>query len=245
MRRHALDRARAALPSARALGAWPPAAGGTRARARPDRPIEMLVANDAETLDPRYATDPVGLRATRLVHAGLVRLDPDTLAPRPYLAKCWRWLDPLTLEVELRDDVRFHSGAPLAARRRRRDAARLRVAPRSRRVTRASSRPSRRRAPRGTHAVVVRLARPHATLLTDLELPILRADQADSPPAPDGTLDGLGPVRGRARRARRPPARSRRRRRAPAPGARASSFARCTTRTRARCVSRRAAPTSP
>jgi peptide/nickel transport system substrate-binding protein len=39
----------------------------------------------------------------------------------------------------------------------------------------------------------VRLARPHATLLTDLELPILRADQADGPPAPDGSLDGLGP----------------------------------------------------
>ncbi|HEY8041447.1 MAG TPA: hypothetical protein VIF15_16690, partial [Polyangiaceae bacterium] len=59
-----------------------------------DRPIEMLVASDPETLDPRYATDPVGMRATRLIHAGLVRLDPDTLAPRPYLARGWRWLDP-------------------------------------------------------------------------------------------------------------------------------------------------------
>ncbi len=51
------------------------------------RPLEMMVANDPETLDPRYATDAVGLRATRLVHAGLVRLDPDTLAPEPYLAQ--------------------------------------------------------------------------------------------------------------------------------------------------------------
>ncbi len=82
----------------------------------PRRPIEMLVANDPETLDPRYATDAVGLRTTRLVHAGLVRLDPDTLAPLPTWRRGWRWLDPLTLEVELRDDVRFHSGAPFRAR---------------------------------------------------------------------------------------------------------------------------------
>jgi peptide/nickel transport system substrate-binding protein len=45
----------------------------------------------------------------------------------------------------------------------------------------------------GDRAVVIRLARPHATLLTDLELPILRADQAAAPPSPDGSLDGLGP----------------------------------------------------
>src|SRR5579863_7512978 len=80
------------------------------------RPIEMLVANDPETLDPRYAVDTVGLRATRMVHAGLVRLDADTLVPLPYVARGWRWLDPLTLDVELRDDVRFHSGAPVRAR---------------------------------------------------------------------------------------------------------------------------------
>ncbi|HEY1693222.1 MAG TPA: ABC transporter substrate-binding protein [Polyangiaceae bacterium] len=157
-----------------------------------DRPIEMLVASDPETLDPRYVTDPVGMRATRLVHAGLVRLDPDTLAPVPYLARAWRWTDPMTLEVELRDGLRFHSGAPL-----RPDdvVATLRAF--------ASPQVGSRHASEvaaiaeahatGDHSVVVRLGRPRATLLTDLELPILRADQAESPPAPDGTLDGLGP----------------------------------------------------
>ncbi|MGH7294378.1 MAG: ABC transporter substrate-binding protein, partial [Polyangiaceae bacterium] len=152
----------------------------------------MLVAEDPETLDPRYATDPVGLRATRLVHAGLVRLDPDTLEPRPYLARSWRWLDPLTLEVELRDDVRFHSGAPL---RPADVVATLRafaspaVASRHAAVVEAIAESH----VAGEHAVVVRLARPHGTLLTDLELPVLREDQAAGPPAPDGTLDGLGP----------------------------------------------------
>jgi len=152
----------------------------------------VLVANDPETLDPRYVTDAVGLRLTRLVHAGLVRLDPDTLAPEPYLAASWRWLDAQSLRVELRSDVRFHSGAPFTARD---VVATLRafaspvVASRHASVVEAIAGAEED----GDHAVVVHLAHPHGTLLTDLELPILRADQASGPPAPDGTLDGLGP----------------------------------------------------
>jgi peptide/nickel transport system substrate-binding protein len=151
-----------------------------------------MVGNDAETLDPRYATDAVGLRATRLVHAGLVRLDGETLEPRPYLASSWTWVDPLTLRVELRADVRFHSGAPfgagdvVATLRAFRSA---RVEARLARVTEAIAGADAD----GDHAVVVHLAHPHATLLTDLELPILRADEADGPKRPDGSLDGLGP----------------------------------------------------
>ena len=158
----------------------------------PPRPLEVLVATDPETLDPRYATDAVGLRITRLVHAGLVRLDPDTLAPEPYLATRWRWIDPLTLRVELRTDVRFHSGRPFTVR----DVvatlhafASPRVGSRHASVVEAIAGAE----PEGDVAVIVHLAHPHATLLTDLELPILRADQAASPPAPDGSLDGLGP----------------------------------------------------
>ncbi len=152
----------------------------------------MLIPNDPETLDPRYATDAVGLRVTRLVHAGLVRLDPDTLAPVPYLAQRWAWLDPLTLRVELREGVRFHSGAPL---RPEDVVATLRafaspaVGSRQARVVEAIAEAR----VDGDHAVVIRLSRPHATLPTDLELPVLRADQAASPPSPAGELDGLGP----------------------------------------------------
>jgi peptide/nickel transport system substrate-binding protein len=152
----------------------------------------MLVASDPETLDPRYVVDSVGMRTTRLVHAGLVRLAPDTLAPEPYVASAWRWIDPLTLRLELRDGVRFHSGAPVRAED---VAATLRafaspqVASRHARVIEAIANAE----PEGERALVVHLARPHATLLSDLEIPILRADQAASPPAPEGTLDGLGP----------------------------------------------------
>ncbi len=159
-----------------------------------DKPIELSVQQDVETFDPRYASDAYSLRATRLVHAGLVRLDPDTLEPRPYVAKSWRWAGPLTLHVELRDDVRFHSGAPLTPA----DVVKTieafqspMVASRHLRIVEAIARVEED----GPHAMNVVLARPRATLLTDLEVPILRADQALSPPDPDGALDGLGPYR--------------------------------------------------
>jgi peptide/nickel transport system substrate-binding protein len=157
-----------------------------------ERPIEVLVSSDPETLDPRHVTDAVGMRVTRLVHAGLVRLDPDTLAPEPYLAKAWRWVDDRTLEVSLREDVRFHSGAPLTSRdvvATLRAFASPEVGSRHAGVVDAIASATEQ----GDHTVVVRLSRPHATLLTDLELPILRADQAASPPTPGGALDGLGP----------------------------------------------------
>ncbi len=157
-----------------------------------EKPLELSVQQDVETFDPRYASDGYSLRATRLVHAGLVRLDPDTLEPRPYLAASWRWTGPLTLHVELRTDVRFHSGAPLTPNDVVKTIEALQspmVASRHLRMVEAIARVE----PVGEHAVDVVLARAHATLLTDLEAPILRADQAMGPPDPDGALDGLGP----------------------------------------------------
>ncbi|HLK39343.1 MAG TPA: ABC transporter substrate-binding protein [Polyangiaceae bacterium] len=170
------------------------ACAGCRGRSSPEdaATLEVLVGSDPDTLDPRYVTDAVGMRATRLIHAGLVRLDPDSLEPRPYAARGWRWIDPLTMEIELRDDVQFHSGAPLRARdvvATLRAFASPAVASRHARVVEAIADATEE----GDGRVRVRLARSHATLATDLELPILRADQAASPPAPDGTLDGIGP----------------------------------------------------
>jgi peptide/nickel transport system substrate-binding protein len=161
-----------------------------------DRPIEMLVSSDAETLDPRYATDFVGLRTSRLVHAGLARLDPATLEPKPYLAKAWHWVgeDGRTLWVDLREDISFHSGASFGAKD---VVATIRavqspaVASRHARVIDAIGDVI----PEGEHAVRIVLKRAHATLLTDLEIPILRSDEAAGPPRPDGNLDGLGPFR--------------------------------------------------
>ena len=152
----------------------------------------MLVSSDPDTLDPRFAVDAVSLRVTRLLHAGLVRCDPSTLAPVAYLASGWQWQDPLTLHVDLRQDVRFHSGKPFVSAdvvATLRAFASKEVGSRHARVVDAIASAEED----GPHAVTITMRRPHATLLTDLELPILRADEAFGPPRPDGTLDGLGP----------------------------------------------------
>ena len=161
-----------------------------------------------------------------------MRLDPDTLEPRPYLARSWAWVDPLTLRVELREGVRFHSGAPFTARDVKATIAAFQspeVGSRHARVVETIGQVD----VDGEHAVVIHLARAHATLLTDLELPILRADEALSPPRPDGTLDGLGPYVVAHRDARRDRARAREGRSDADAGA-SVTLAPCTTRTRAR-----------
>lgn len=159
-----------------------------------DRPLELVVSSEAETLDPRHAVDSVSHRITRLIHAGLTRLDPDTLKPLPNVASSFAWQSDGSLRVELRPDLRFHSGAAVGARdvvATLRAWANPEVGARSARVVE----PIANVEAEGELALVIRLKRPHATLLSDLEIPILRADEAASAPRPDGRLDGLGPYR--------------------------------------------------
>lgn len=170
------------------------AAGCRPAPPAADRPLEVVVSSEPETLDPRYAVDSVSHRITRLVHAGLTRLDEDTLAPKPYLAERLEFRDPTTLEVTLKPGLHFHSGAPLEARdvvATFRAWADPRLAVRSARVVD----PIASVTATGPLSLIVRLHHPHATLLSDLEVPILRADEASAAPRPDGHLDGLGPYR--------------------------------------------------
>ena len=239
---NALDRLRALCLAL----AWPAlAAGCGRTRAeRSGEPIEMLVANDAETLDPRYAADLVGLRATRLVHAGLVRLDPDTLAPAPVPREVLALARPPLAGDRAPRRRALPLGCAPPARRRRRDAARLRVAPRRlpsrerrlghrggtrrggarrRRAPRAASRDAPHR-PRAAHpAAKTRRNRPRRR--TGRSMAWARTGSRTSRAATSCSLPPTA-VRSRARRTR-------------------SSFAQCTTRTRGRCVSRQAVPTSP
>ena len=159
-------------------------------------PLELLVASDPETLDPRFATGAVALRVTRLVHAGLFRLDDTTMEPLPDVAEAYRWDDDekMRLRVRLRPGVRFHSGRPLTSADVVATLRALASPVLNARHARAVEAIARVDAD-GDDTVVVTLARPHATLLTDLEVPILRADQAENAANADGTLDGLGPFR--------------------------------------------------
>lgn len=51
----------------------------------------------------------------QLVWDTLIYRDPDSGEYKPLLAKSWKWLDDVTLDVALRDDVKFHDGIGLTA----------------------------------------------------------------------------------------------------------------------------------
>ncbi len=153
-----------------------------------------MIPTEIATLDPRFSTRGLDIKTTRLVHAGLVGLDPDTLAPIPLVASSWRFLDARTLELELKAGVRFHSGRPLVSSDVCATLAAL-ADPALASPHRALVKAIGSCETPDSSRVSIRLKEPRSTLLTDLELPILRADQASLPPKPDGDLDGLGPYR--------------------------------------------------
>ncbi len=157
-----------------------------------ERPLEVLVPTEAATLDPRFSTRALDIKITRLVHAGLVGLDANTLEPVPLVAESWHFDDDRTLELTLRRGLRFHSGQPLKPTDVCATIEALKD-PQLQSPHRAVVRAIGSCQVAGPRGVTIRLAQDRATLLTDLELPVLRADQAHAPPSPDGALDGLGP----------------------------------------------------
>jgi peptide/nickel transport system substrate-binding protein len=139
--------------------------------------LVVLLPRDAEQLDPRFVGDPYGLRVSRLLFGSLVTIDPRTLEVIPDLAESVQVLSPSRYEVRLREGLRFSDGSSLDAE----DVVATfesvvdpllgsRYAQTYRRI--AEMRVSDPR------TVVFVLTEPHATFLTDLELPILRSEDA-------------------------------------------------------------------
>ncbi len=137
----------------------------------------MVLPRDAEQLDPRFVSDPYGLRVSRLLFASLVTIDPRTLEVVPDLAESVVAKTPTEYEVRLKKGLRFSDGAPLTAR----DVAETfrgvvdpalgsRYAQNYRRIKEIEV--------VTPHLLRFMLSEPHATFLTDLELPIVRAEDA-------------------------------------------------------------------
>lgn len=161
---------------------------------RAERPLEILVPTEVSTLDPRFSTKSLDVKVTRLLHAGLFGLDPQTLVPVPLLAEHFEQTGDRELTITLKPRLRFHSGKPVTSRDvcATLDAVRD---PALRSPHRAVVQAIGSCEAVSTDRVRIRLKESRATLLSDLEIPILREDQARLPPRPNGDLDGIGPYR--------------------------------------------------
>lgn len=153
--------------------------------------VEVVVPSDPLSLDPRFSVDVHGMRLARLVHLTLTRPDPTTLAPTGALAETAVWEKDAVL-VTLPADARFHDGTPITARDVLASFAALsdaNLGSPSRRVLSQLHPPE---APDGAggRRVRFRSRTPRATLLGDLDFPILKADEAARPR--DAALTGSG-----------------------------------------------------
>jgi peptide/nickel transport system substrate-binding protein len=182
-----------ALAVAGLLGGCSPDRPDERAR---DDALAVLLPRDAEQLDPRFVTDPYGLKVSRLIFDSLVTIDPHTLEPIPQLAKRIEVETSTRYRVELQQGLHFSDGSVLDARD---------VVATFRSVVdsdlgspyaRTYRRIERMETP-DRHTVVFHLTEPHATFITDLELPVMRAEdagrQVGGPDAPAPV--GAGPYR--------------------------------------------------
>jgi peptide/nickel transport system substrate-binding protein len=78
-----------------------------------DEAIRIGIPTAPLTLDPRYATDAMSARLSRLLHAALIEFDA-AAQPVPGLAS-WRMASPTLYHFTLRDDARFSDGRAITA----------------------------------------------------------------------------------------------------------------------------------
>ncbi|TNC16436.1 ABC transporter substrate-binding protein [Methylobacterium terricola] len=75
----------------------------------------LVYASDSEpeNLSPYHNSLREGVILSRNVWDTLLYRDPKTGQQQPMLATAWTWVDPLTLDLTIRDGVTFHNGDPL------------------------------------------------------------------------------------------------------------------------------------
>lgn len=187
-----------------ALGAMPFWPRDAVAQARRDA-LVVAFPRAVRTLDGNFANlrenDILGL----LVDDALYAVDPDTAQPVPLVAKAHRFVDDRTLEVDLRDDVRFHDGAILTAEDVVYTYTYILNEKGKSDYTSRFDRWLASVEARGAHGVTFRLKQPYAMALYDFAMysKLRRKGTYDDASKPDGvnpeaqtlSLNGTGPYR--------------------------------------------------
>ncbi|WP_052710091.1 ABC transporter substrate-binding protein [Azospirillum thiophilum] len=77
----------------------------------------LVYASDSEpeNISPYHNNVREGVIVAHHVWETLIHRNPKSGAYEPYLATSWTWVDPTTLELELRKGVTFHDGSPFTA----------------------------------------------------------------------------------------------------------------------------------
>lgn len=156
--------------------------------------LTVVLPRDILDLDPRFVSDAYGHKLSRLIFASLVRVDPQSLEIVPDLAERVDLVSPTLYRARLREGLKFSDGTALdssdvvATFRGLLDPKlQSRYASTYSRISRVTAIDRR--------TVEFELNGPHATFLTDLEIPIVRAeDGAKRMPNGPGALPvGAGP----------------------------------------------------
>src|SRR5476649_1766882 len=71
--------------------------------------LRIVWRDSIPNVDPYYNQLRVGVIFHMHVWDTLLYRDPKSFELKPLLATSWRWVDPTTLDVQLREGVRFHN----------------------------------------------------------------------------------------------------------------------------------------
>src|SRR3954447_21897394 len=77
--------------------------------------LKVAAALPPSSLDPIAGTNGGDQVSLYPIYDRLINLDPAALTPQPGLATAWKYTDPKTLVLTLRDGVTFHDGTPFNA----------------------------------------------------------------------------------------------------------------------------------
>src|SRR5690606_6931595 len=75
-----------------------------------DNSVVMAYDQAPESVDPFFNNVRIGVIIGQHVWDTLIYRDPITNDYKGQLAKSWKWVDDRTLEVELREGIKFHNG---------------------------------------------------------------------------------------------------------------------------------------
>ena len=76
--------------------------------------IILNSSDNIQAINPLFISGGTDSWITELVWDRLLRIGPDGL-PQPWAAESYNWIDATTIEVTLRDDMKWHDGKPVTA----------------------------------------------------------------------------------------------------------------------------------